>query len=68
MSDRLYAQAERYQTQAQVRKKLQDISEQMKLKQKPDINENSKKLLETSKHASSYTNLKVEDRLRLYGI
>jgi len=33
----------------------------------PQINENSKKLLTESKHAS-YVNLKVEDRLRLYGI
>ena len=38
------------------------------LKEKPDINQNSKKLVETSKTASSYANLKVEDRLRLYGM
>ena len=34
---------------------------------KPEINPKSKRLLEDSKH-STYVNLKVEDRLRLYGI
>lgn len=34
---------------------------------KPQINETSKKMLADAKH-SSYVNLKVEDRLRLYGI
>ena len=33
----------------------------------PQINPNSKKILSEAKHAS-YVNLKVEDRLRLYGI
>ena len=47
---------------------MADISEQMKLKEKTEINENSKKLLESSKNAQSYSNLKVEERLRLYGI
>ena len=37
------------------------------MRAKPQINENSKKLLEASKRAD-YVNLKVEDRLRLYGI
>lgn len=37
------------------------------MRQAPQINENSRRLLNDSKHAS-YVNLKVEDRLRLYGI
>ena len=37
------------------------------MRSKPKINENSKKMLGGSKHAS-YVNLRVEDRLRLYGI
>ena len=37
------------------------------MRPKPEINPKSKRLLEDSKH-SSYVNLRVEDRLRLYGI
>mmetsp|Transcript_17136 Transcript_17136/g.21635 ORF Transcript_17136/g.21635 Transcript_17136/m.21635 type:complete len:92 (+) Transcript_17136:178-453(+) len=37
------------------------------MRAKPQINENSKKIIGNSKRAS-YVNLKVEDRLRLYGI
>lgn len=37
------------------------------MRAKPEINQKSKRMLEDAKH-SSYVNLRVEDRLRLYGI
>ena len=38
------------------------------LKEKPDINPVSQKIMEVSTTKSAYAQLKVEDRLRMYGI
>ena len=67
VQERLLAQKDKYKSQANLRKEQREkeIAEQMR--QAPKINENSKKLLQDGKH-QSYVNLKVEDRLRLYGI
>ena len=62
-------QKDRYKSQVELRKALKEQELQEQMQAKPKINENSKKLLgnSNSKHAS-YVNLRVEDRLRLYGI
>lgn len=43
------------------------VSTDAELKEKPTINERSKLIMEQSKNAF-YSDLKVEDRLRLYGM
>ena len=44
-----------------------EIESQRTLRDHPEINKNSKQMMESDKNAF-YSNLKVEDRLRLYGI
>ena len=67
VEERLIAQKDKYKSQAELRKAQTEEALKKQMRDKPQINENSKKLLTDSKHAS-YVNLRVEDRLRLYGI